>query len=239
MVYGTSSDIIISDSQTTCDYEPETWQTGTSSDATTLNMPIRKEYLLNPNYVTNYETNYKIDNIITYKPENWKIKLLNNSISSTGGFLNINDGTNYTIDTSDYTIQWRWGHRGLTQNIKTSRSERFHKQRNSEPELRARALLRELISPEKYQRYLKTGHLMVQGRSGLMYRIRGDEQMTRVYIVDVDGKYHHLEDLCVVFKDNGLPYTDAVIMRMMLIENDEFAFRSKANVFSSQRRAIA
>ena len=97
-------------------------------------------------------------------------------------------------------------------------------------ELRARALLREMISPREYFKYLKTGFLTVFGRSGMVYRVSGLYKKIRCYVRNNSGKYEAFEDLCIVFNGefNNLPYTDWVIMRKVLIENDEFGMRKVA-----------
>lgn len=101
---------------------------------------------------------------------------------------------------------------------------------SGESELRARALLREMISPKEYLKYLKTGFLTVFGRSGMVYRISGLYEKIRCYVRNKDGGFEALEDLCIVFDGefSNLPYTDWVIMRKILIENDEFGMRKIA-----------
>lgn len=97
-------------------------------------------------------------------------------------------------------------------------------------ERRARALLQEMISPKEYRNYLRTGFLTVHGRSGMIYRVSGLHKMMRCYVRGPDGKYKAVEDLCIIFKSdfNSLPYTDWVLMRKILIENDEFGMRKIA-----------
>jgi len=96
------------------------------------------------------------------------------------------------------------------------------------PEGRARALLREMVGPKEFARYLRRGSLTVVGNSGLHYVIYGNT--IRVFAKTITGKLKFVESICIVFKNHeALPPTDHVIMRKMMIEADEFGLRSVGN----------
>lgn len=101
---------------------------------------------------------------------------------------------------------------------------------NHDPaELRARRLLADMLSEEEFRRYLIRGFIIVRGKSGIIYKI-STEIITSYVKNTKTGKYAPFETFCIVFKDSSLPPTDAVIMRKILIETDEFGMRKKANV---------
>lgn len=89
-------------------------------------------------------------------------------------------------------------------------------------EVRARETLRRVIGEDKYNRFLKQGWVSVKARSGLVYRIYPGHGITEVY-----DKGTVKERLCVVLKGN-FPPTDSVIIRYLLILNNEQMFRGKA-----------
>lgn len=101
---------------------------------------------------------------------------------------------------------------------------------NDPAELKARGLLREMIGMKAYRDYLRRGFITVRGKSGLHYRIFGGTRHMTSYAKHDDGKFYPHEDICVVFCDHNLPLTDGVVMRLLLVENDEFALRRIANV---------
>ena len=103
--------------------------------------------------------------------------------------------------------------------------------RNTPEEIKAQELLREMVTSKEFREYLTKGKLTVIGRTNLKYVIRPGYQMVQVFAKDKLGKYRIVEKLCVIYKDGKIPPTDAVIMRKLMIEHDEFAFRSLANVF--------
>lgn len=90
-------------------------------------------------------------------------------------------------------------------------------------ELRARATLRRVIGDEKYRRFIKHGFVAVQAASGKVYQLFPGHEMTKVY---VNGKL--TEKLCVVLSGD-FPPTDSLIMRYLMVLNDEDDFRSRAN----------
>jgi hypothetical protein len=98
----------------------------------------------------------------------------------------------------------------------------------STAEGRARGLLREMIGQEQFSRYIKRGCIEVMGRSGLKYVVYRDT--IHVFAKTVTGNLKKVETICLVFKGHeGLPPTDHVIMRKMMIEADEFGMRAIGN----------
>jgi hypothetical protein len=97
-------------------------------------------------------------------------------------------------------------------------------------EVRARETLFRVLGEEKFRRFLKHGFVSVRAKSGLVYQIFPGHDFTNVY---QDGV--KIERLCVVFKGN-FPPTDSLIMRYLLILNDEREFRRHANEFMVTRR---
>lgn len=89
-------------------------------------------------------------------------------------------------------------------------------------EAAARSTLRRVIGEDKFRKFLRCGHVSVRAKSGLVYQIFPGHDMTKVYR---DGVF--TEKLCVVLKGN-FPPTDSLIMRYLLILNDEADFRSHA-----------
>jgi hypothetical protein len=89
-------------------------------------------------------------------------------------------------------------------------------------EVRARETLRRVIGDDKYKNFLKQGWVSVKAKSGLTYQIFPGHGITSVY---KQGKM--IERLCVVLSGN-FPPTDSVIIRYLLILNNETMFRNKA-----------
>ena len=89
-------------------------------------------------------------------------------------------------------------------------------------EVRARGTLRRLLGEDKFFRFLKDGFITVRAKSGLSYQIFPAHGITAVYR---DGL--QVERLCVVLRGD-FPPTDSLIMRYLVILNDENRFRSYA-----------
>jgi hypothetical protein len=97
-------------------------------------------------------------------------------------------------------------------------------------EIRARETLKRVLGEDKFRSFLKRGHISVRAKSGLVYQIFPGHGMTRVYD---NGQW--METLCVVLQ-GGFPPTDSLIMRYLLILNDERDFRKHAISHSVGRR---
>lgn len=89
-------------------------------------------------------------------------------------------------------------------------------------EQRARTTLRRMIGEKGYRRFLKDGFVTLVGKTGLVYCIHPGHKMTDVYD---NGKL--IDRACVVLNGN-FPPTDSLIMRYLLILNDEERFNSHA-----------
>jgi hypothetical protein len=89
-------------------------------------------------------------------------------------------------------------------------------------EQRARETLRRVIGDDKYFNFLKSGFVSVRANSGLIYQIFPGHGITCVF-----DKGIMVERLCVVLQGN-FPATDSVIMRYLLILNNEDQFRKFA-----------
>ncbi len=90
---------------------------------------------------------------------------------------------------------------------------------------RARETLHRVLGDAKFRAFLRNGFITVRAKSGLVYQILPGHGITSVYD---QGKM--VERLCVVLEGN-FPPTDSLIMRYLLILNDEKDFRQKSNVF--------
>lgn len=89
-------------------------------------------------------------------------------------------------------------------------------------EMRARETLKRVLGDDKFKSFLKRGFISVRAKSGLVYQIFPGHNMTTVYR---DGE--RIERLCVILRGN-FPDTDSIIMRYLLILNDERDFRKHA-----------
>jgi hypothetical protein len=107
------------------------------------------------------------------------------------------------------------------------------KQAERENELRARSTLRRVIGEDQYRRFMKNGFIVVRGQSGKTYQIFPGYNKTVVW---ENGK--KIEELCVVLSGD-FPPTDSMIMRYLMILNDENDFRQRANVFRPYTSSVA
>lgn len=89
-------------------------------------------------------------------------------------------------------------------------------------EIRARETLRRVLGEDKYRQFLRNGFVAVKAKSGLVYQIFPAHGVTAVW---KNGQM--VDRLCVVLRGN-FPPTDSLIMRYLLILNDEKEFRSFA-----------
>ena len=96
----------------------------------------------------------------------------------------------------------------------------------TEAELKALALLKKMILPADFKRYLKNGFLTLQGPSGIQYKITRSSHM--VY-ASFCGK--RLASLCIYVADHTIPKTDEVITRLVMIQCHEESLWKGANVY--------
>jgi hypothetical protein len=105
-----------------------------------------------------------------------------------------------------------------------------------EREQRARDTLRRVLGEAKFRNFIKCGFVSVKAKSGRMYQIFPGHGITCVY----EGE-KLVERLCVVLTGN-FPPTDSLIMRYIMILNNEQQFRGfavKHGVEGYQRRQTA
>lgn len=101
-------------------------------------------------------------------------------------------------------------------------------------EQRARETLKRVIGENKFTNFIKNGFVTIKAKSGLVYQIFPGHGVTAVY-----NKGQMIERLCVVLQGN-FPPTDSLIMRFLLILNNEDQFRSfaiKHGVYNSNIKA--
>jgi hypothetical protein len=99
-------------------------------------------------------------------------------------------------------------------------------------EQRARYTLRRVIGEEKFKGLLKNGYISIRGKSGRVYQIFPGDGITAVY---EGGKM--IDRICVKLQGN-FPATDNIIMRYLLILNNESEFERlgiKHRVFERRR----
>lgn len=89
-------------------------------------------------------------------------------------------------------------------------------------ELRARETLQRVLGEDKFRDFVRRGHVTVRAKSGLVYQIFPGHEITRVY-----DRGKMVERLCVVLTGE-FPPTDSLIMRYLMILNNEQQFRSYA-----------
>jgi hypothetical protein len=89
-------------------------------------------------------------------------------------------------------------------------------------EQRARETLKRVIGEKKFVGFLKSGFLSVKAKSGLVYQIFPGHGITCVF-----NQGQLVDRLCVVLQ-GGFPPTDSLIMRYLLILNNEQMFRGYA-----------
>lgn len=89
-------------------------------------------------------------------------------------------------------------------------------------EERARETLRRVVGDQRFRKYLKYGFLDIKAKSGLVYQIFAGHGITCVF-----DKGKLVDRLCVVLRGE-YPPTDSLIMRYLLILNNETQFRSLA-----------
>lgn len=102
-------------------------------------------------------------------------------------------------------------------------------------EERARETLRRILGEQSFRKFLRDGFITVVAKSGLTYRIFPGHGITEVYDRGI-----MVERLCVVLKGN-FPPTDSLIMRYLLILNDEGEFSEyavKHAVWSPNKRLV-
>ena len=103
----------------------------------------------------------------------------------------------------------------------------------NERESRARETLLAIVGEQKYQNFLRCGFVSVKAKSGRVYQIFPGHGKTRVF---EKGKL--IETLCIVL-DGDFPPTDSVIIRYLLVLNNETLFWNKSIQWGSRQRLQA
>ena len=96
-------------------------------------------------------------------------------------------------------------------------------------EIIALHLLRSMVAPEVFKKYLKSGCISVTGPSGLTYQIQRKSHFVKVWQM---GKL--LCTLCVYVRDHAIPPTDEVVTKMLICEYDEVDLWRRANIYWKQ-----
>lgn len=99
-------------------------------------------------------------------------------------------------------------------------------------EERARETLRKIIGDIKYLNFIKSGFISVKAKSGKVYQIFPGGGITCVFY---QGKL--IERLCIVLKGD-FPPTDSLIMRFLLITNNENQFKSMSISHELRRQVL-
>jgi hypothetical protein len=89
-------------------------------------------------------------------------------------------------------------------------------------EVRARETLRRVLGEDRFRDFVRRGSVSVRAKSGLVYQIFPGSDFTKVY-----DNGNLIERLCVVLL-GGFPPTDSLIMRYLMILNNEQQFRGYA-----------
>ena len=89
-------------------------------------------------------------------------------------------------------------------------------------EERARQTLRRVLGEERFESFLRSGYVTVRARSGKCYQLFPAHKMTCVY-----DKGRLVDRLCVVLQGE-FPPTDSLIMRYLMVLNNERQFRQLA-----------
>lgn len=126
----------------------------------------------------------------------------------------------------------------MRQMIQARMAPAFHRSRTSLSiamdvrEERARQTLRRIIGDQAFKKFMRDGFITVVPKSGLTYRIYPGSGMTEVYDRGI-----MVDRLCVVLQGE-FPPTDSILMRYLLILNDEGEFsRYAIKHYVSQSRS--
>lgn len=95
-------------------------------------------------------------------------------------------------------------------------------------EQRARETMRRVLGEREYYRFVKCGFVSITGKSGLIYQIFPGHKITCVF-----NRGKLVDRLCVVLTGDFAP-TDSLMMRYLMILNDEAEFRKHAIVHQVQ-----
>lgn len=94
------------------------------------------------------------------------------------------------------------------------------------PELVAIKLAEQVFDPEHFREFSRTNQVLLHGSDGRHYVLY---RKTHAPIDVYEADYTPSSRLCVVFRDPGLPPSDEVVMKYLLIRHDLPALLSVAN----------
>jgi len=100
-----------------------------------------------------------------------------------------------------------------------------------QPEVTALLLLKKMLSPQEWRRYITHGFIVVTGKTGLRYQILRGESHVRVF-----RRGDKVAELCIAVRyDTKCPPTDGVIARKIMVECDELSIWHGANIHQSKQ----
>ncbi|APU88918.1 hypothetical protein Rctr197k_112 [Virus Rctr197k] len=142
--------------------------------------------------------------------------------TTVGNYVHVLEG-NYVLEEAPKKVQVL-NHRGQPARAQ----DRDREWSNAAPEeLVALSLLRKMVEPAAFRRYLKDHFVNVRGPSGLVYQIARGRSHIKVW-----EKGDVVAELCVHLKDwYDKPPTDEVVAKMLIAELDEPDIWRRANVY--------
>lgn len=143
----------------------------------------------------------------------------------------------YKIDTSEISLPFSFDYKKVEFKnkikkqmmiIPKGRASKFGADfSNIQPnEMNALMLLKRMIDPKKFRKYLKYGIISIKGKSNLTYEIRRTHSHIHVYST---GK--KIAELCVSVSNYKIPPTDNVVTKIVLIECDEQDLWKRSNIY--------
>jgi hypothetical protein len=214
---------------TACDDNDSTWMESAFTSTASTSGPHLKYILCKENeyqftageVVTNYTIEQEIPTACSASAIWTSISnIMSMTCSSTAGFFKVIGDGKWVPDTPEDRLK------AIIENRLAP-----YASRRSQPvppahdfrEVCARETLRRVVGDRKYYKFLSHGFVSVRASSGKVYQIYPGHGITKVY---KDGQ--KVERLCVVLFGD-FPPTDSLIMRFLLILNDEEHFRGLAN----------
>lgn len=176
-----------------------------------------------------------LDNVITWATSVTSNAVCMNVVTTTANqtiALNVLSSAYGNIEVGDALIGEqgrRWSKPALTPKNHRRQPIRSHGRGAqfsdaSPAELTALQLLRQMVSADDFRRYLRHGFVPVRAESGLTY------QVDRHQRISVWDRGERVASLCVHLRGQGLPPTDEVVAKIIMIECDEADIWKRSNV---------
>ena len=179
----------------------------------------------------------------------WTYETTSTTTLNTSGYTNFDDGLCYKYANFDTSLRYKYIYHPPSPKDKLKemlKSRMYPKiitnsrrnpiiSTNDDREKRARETLRRVLGDQKFKNFLKTGFVSVKAKSGLIYQIFPGHDISCVF---KDGQM--TDRLCVVLSGN-FPPTDSLIMRYLMILNNEQQFQSlaiKHGVYNTNKTKI-